>query len=469
MAQQKMDYTEVLQGLLEQMNAKDRHIQRTTDIVSTFAYLIGVRKAIFENPHEAPDPEIFKKLEQEKAARIIRNLCIIRTSIEHNFGKINAALRDQFRSITSMSEYIPQDSVMQLSQDGVQPFKKNNTYLGQHIIEINKLIGDRINNCKVFFPTWLNWKYIRDLFIMPEGLTKEGIEAGANEFFTHLENYPYKVYMNWVPYDCGNILYSDKKFVTLLYEWNNDQFTQLNKVEDVGDYVTGNIYDFIDAGEKVIFFVDCENSDPYNLCAALMALDEEYSGKIQRIILFDDIHTSTAWRRVLDDHLSIPVEHILIERLKENKSLVDMRLAMRISQEFYQSKVDSFVIVSSDSDYWSVVTSLPDAKFLFMVEHGKCGPDMRAALDEKGIFFCYIDEFHSARSDTIMKDAVKRELLRYIAAHLDFNFREMLDAALTATRVPMAEAEKKQFFDKHIRPFQATMDADGNLQITLKL
>lgn len=26
-------------------------------------------------------------------------------------------------------------------------FKKNNTFLGQHLIEINKLIGDRINNC----------------------------------------------------------------------------------------------------------------------------------------------------------------------------------------------------------------------------------------------------------------------------------------------------------------------------------
>ena len=173
MAQEKRDYTEVLQDLLESMNAKDRSIVRTTDVVSKFAYLIGVRKSIFDNPHEAPDPEIYEKLEQEKAARIIRNLCIIRTSIEHNFGKINAAKRDQFRGITSMSEYIPQNSVLQLSQDGVQPFRKSSTYLGQHIIEINRLIGDRINNCKAFFPTWLNWKYVRKLFIMPEGLTKE--------------------------------------------------------------------------------------------------------------------------------------------------------------------------------------------------------------------------------------------------------------------------------------------------------
>ena len=467
MALSKTD-ADKLQELLENMNAKDRSIKRTTDIVSAFAYLIGVPKTIFYNSHEAPEPEVFEKLEKEKAARIVRNLCLNRTAIEHNFGKIHAGMRDHYKSITSMTQYIPKESVMQLSQDGINPFKKNNTFLGQHLIEINKLIGDRINNCKRFFPTWLNWEYIRKLFIMPEGLTEEGIKAGADEFFSHLENYPYGVYMNWSPYDCGNILFSDKKFVTLLYEWNNDRFTQLNKVEDAGDYVTGNIYDFIESGEKVAFFVDCENSDPYNLCAALMSLDKEYSSKVQKIILFDDIHTSTAWR-VLEDHISIPVEHILIERIKENKSLVDMRLAMRISEEYYKNQVDSFAIVSSDSDYWSVVKSLPDAKFLFMIEHGKCGPDMKDALDEEGIFYCYIDEFHSARSEAIMMDSLKRELLRYITDHLQFNFHEMLDAAVTATRVPMTDAEKKQFFDKHIRPFQAGMDTTGNLQITLKM
>lgn len=460
--------SEKLQGLLESMNTIAQRTERTTVIISTFAYLIGVRKSIFENPHEPPDYEVYEKLEKEKAARIIRNLCVIRTSIEHNFGRINNALRYELKHISSLTEYIPSESIAQLSNDGITVFRKNSTHLGQHIIEINRLIGDRINNCQTFFPTWIEWKYLRKLFIMPEGLSEDGIKAGANEFFSHLENYPYGVYMNWAPSDCGNILYSDKKFVSLLYEWNNDQFTQYNKVEDASDYVTGNIYDFIEAGQKVIFVVDCENSDPYNLCAALMSLDEDRSSKVQRIVLFDDIHTSSAWR-VLEDHVSFPVEHILIERLKESKSLVDMRLAMRISEEHYKNEVDSFVLVSSDSDYWSVIKSLPTANFLFMIEHGKIGVDLREALEANGIFYCYIDEFHSAKSERIMMDAIQRELRRYIDENLKFNFRAMLDSAITATRVQMAEGEKRQFFEKYIRPFQASMDTEGNLQITVKL
>ena len=36
---------------------------------------------------------------------------------------------------------------------------------------------------------------------------------------THIKNmYPYQVYINWAYAGAGNILYNDKKFVTLLYE-----------------------------------------------------------------------------------------------------------------------------------------------------------------------------------------------------------------------------------------------------------
>ena len=448
-------------------NTVERRLERTTDVVSKFAYLIGVRKKVFENQYEAPQLQWYEQLEKDKRARIIRNLCVLRNSIELNFGKINRELRSRYRTIYSMKEYIPPDSVMQLTADGITVFRKSNTHLGQHIIEINRLIGDRINNCKELFPTWLNWDYLRDLFIMPNGLTEDGIKSAANEFFSHLECYPYRVYMNWVPYDCGNILSSDKKFVSLLYEWNHDHFVQYNKVEDVSDYVTGNIYDFIRDGNRISFFVDCENSDPYNLYAALAGLDRTYTEKITSIILFDDVHTSTAWK-VLEDHLTVPVEHILIDRVKENKSLVDINLAMRASREYYQNQADSFVIVSSDSDYWGVITNLTDARFLVMVEHGKCGPDIRAALDEKGIFYCYIDEFHSARSEAIQKDAVFREMLRYLQEHLNFNFNDMLDSALTATRANMTADERRRFFERYVRTFQAAMDKDGNLQITLK-
>ena len=81
-------------------------------------------------------------------------------------------------------------------------------------------------------------------------------------------------------------------------------------------------------------------------------------------------------------YTSIPVEHILIERIKQNKSLVDIKLTARACKEHYQNEVDSFVIVSSDSDYWGLISSMPDAGFLVMIEREKRGPGMKAALAE---------------------------------------------------------------------------------------
>ena len=124
----------------------------TYEIVSKVAYLIGVPKRIFENEHEAPKLDIYERLEADKTARIIRHLCIIRTAIERNFKHINEKMKFEYVSIISMPEYVPKESLNQLSADGINFIKKSSTKLCHHIIEINKLISDRINNCKKLFP-----------------------------------------------------------------------------------------------------------------------------------------------------------------------------------------------------------------------------------------------------------------------------------------------------------------------------
>ena len=149
----------------------------TYEIVSKVAYLIGVPKRIFDNEHEAPKIDIYDRLEADKTARIIRHLCIIRTAIERNFKYINDRMRFEYSSIINMPEYVPQESLNQLSADGINFIKKSSTKLCHHIIEINKLISDRINNCKKLFPLWINWQYVKNLFIMPEGLSEAGTKS----------------------------------------------------------------------------------------------------------------------------------------------------------------------------------------------------------------------------------------------------------------------------------------------------
>lgn len=450
-----------------QLDEKIAYKDSTYEIVSKVAYLIGVPVRMFENEHEPPKLEVYERLSQDKAARIVRNLCIIRTAIERNFRHINGAMATEYRSILTMPEYVPAESMNQLSADGVNFIKKSSRKLCQHIIELNRLISDRINNCKKFFPLWLNWDYVRELFIMPDGLKEDGTKEAADLYYSGLRYYPYQMYINWKPTDSGNILYNDKKFVTLLYQWHNDYFTEYSKVSDAGSYIKGSIYEFIESSQKVVIVADCENSDPYKLCATLHNLDAQYTQKINSIILFDDVHTTSAWR-ILDSFTRIPVEHMMIERVKPNKSLVDIMLTARACQEHYKNDVDSFIIVSSDSDYWGLISSLPDARFLVMVERENCGTDLKNAMTNAGIFYCYIDDFYSGNAEDIKLSALFKEMYRYIDGAVNLNVNTMFHEALRATRIEMSSSEQSQFVSKYIKTMQMSINENGDVVLEFK-
>lgn len=64
------------------------------EIVSTVAYLIGIQKQFFEKEESFFMPDIYNKLDQDKNARIVRDLCILRTQIERNFRNFRIAIRN---------------------------------------------------------------------------------------------------------------------------------------------------------------------------------------------------------------------------------------------------------------------------------------------------------------------------------------------------------------------------------------
>lgn len=440
---------------------------RTYEIVSRVAFLIGVPQRIFEYEHATMQLITFQRLSYDKNARIIRNLCIIRTEIVHNFGRIANKIQNEFKTIQSIPEFISSAAINELSEDGIEFSTKKGLKPADYVIEINHHISNRINNCKSLFPLWLCWDYLKNLFIMPNGFSGKGIQDALSLYYENRDFYPFQMYINWNPYDAGNILNSDMRFVLLLYEWNYDEFTELSKVSDVGENVKGNIYDYIASSGQVVIVVDCENSDPYKLSATLKGLDNEYLSKIRCIILFDDVHTASAWA-LLDHFTNVPVEHITIDRIKQNKSLVDIKLTARACQEYYENHVDSFIMVSSDSDYWGLISSLPKARFLVMIESEKCGPDMKAALSSSGIFYCYLDDFYSGDAEELKTSAIIREMRNYIASSVKLNVNAMLDEALRLTRVQMSSPERKQFYDRYIKSMQLEINNSGDVSLVIK-
>ena len=434
------------------------------EIVSLIAFLIGIPE---EKLVSAPQIQRFPLLKLDKNARIIRNLCRVRLAIIRNFKDINEQMLFEYRNILNITEYIPADALAQLREDNITFTKGSSTKLVHHLIEINRIIIDRINNCKDLFPNWVKWDYIRELFIMPDGLSEAGTKAASDVYYSKKMYYPYQAYINWHPYDAGNILFDDSRFMNVLYSQHNDYFTETNQTSDVSSQVKRAIYHFIDQSIKIAVFVDCENCDPYKLCAALQSLDQSALSKISKIILFDDIHTTAAWK-VLENFTHIPVEYLLIERLHLGKSLVDGRLIARACQEHYQYNVDSMILASSDSDYWSLIASLPSVDFLVMAEREKCGIDLKEALANSNIFCCYLDDFYAGGSEdlktTVLIASINQQLQTY-----QFNFNDLFTEALKRTRVTMDATERNRFLEKHLRRLDISIDPSGIVSLNLRI
>lgn len=128
---------------------------------------------------------------------------------------------------------------------------------------------------------------------------RKGTQEAAAVYYEHILLYPYQMYIHWSPSDQGNILFNDKRFVSLLYRWHNDEFTEYNKVSDAGSYIKDSIYDFIDDSQKVVIVVDCENSDPYKLSATLRRLNSTYTEKSLRsssLTIFTLLQLGAAWK-----------------------------------------------------------------------------------------------------------------------------------------------------------------------------
>ena len=143
-------------------------------------------------------------------------------------------------------------------------------------------------------------------------------------------------------------------------------------------------------------------------------------------------------------------------------------LTARACREHYQNDVDSFIIVSSDSDYWGLITSLSEARFLVMIERDKCSPDMKNALIDSGIFYCYIDDFYTGNAEEIRHIALLKEMSDYLERSVTLNMKTMLDEAVKATRLEMTSLERNQFYDKYIQSMKLTIDENGNVGFAFK-
>ena len=122
----------------------------TYTLVSPMAYLIGIDNENFGEENARPFLlKSYEELDAHKEARIIRNLCRIRTAMERNYAAIASEFRLSIRNISSVPDLIPSESVAELERDGIRIYKTKSD-IDEYIISINMEISNRINQAMSF-------------------------------------------------------------------------------------------------------------------------------------------------------------------------------------------------------------------------------------------------------------------------------------------------------------------------------
>lgn len=382
-----------------------------------------------------------------------------------NFKATDQAIIYDYKNLDSLP-YYDKDNIDQLQKWGYDVLLFNKR-AADYTVHINKLIRENINNCQELFPDWLKWDYIRDLFVYPKCENESANKKEFTKYMENIENYPFKLYIHWAPQDVGNLLYNDGKFLEFLYQVHKDYLADDSKYKTATDETKNSIYDFINKSDRTALVVDCENSDVYKLYGMLRSLDPDTTEKIKKIILYDDSHTNNGWDYI-EKFTNIPVEHVEVERVVDHKSLVDIRMVSGICREFYKNDVTSFILLSSDSDYCGLYSSLPEANFLVVLEYDKCSFALKEKLSEDGIQYCFLDDFCTGYIEDLKKTVLMYELKKRLPEILSLNGKKLAYSIYEQARISADDNEIMIFYNKYIKTLKLVVDEDGNFSIEVK-
>ena len=127
--------------------------------------------------------------------------------------------------------------------------------------------------------------------------------------------------------------------------------------------------------------------------------------------------------------------------------------------------MDSFILVSSDSDYFGLIDSLGDAKFLIMLERDQTSGEFIKRITDNGICYCYTDEFYTGDDSTLKQTVVLKEVKTLVNDRVRFNSNDFPEVSIYKARAEFSDAEYDSFCRKYIKPMHIAVSENGDVSI----
>ena len=132
-------------------------------------------------------------------------------------------------------------------------------------------------------------------------------------------------------------------------------------VNEPVEYSNISVTEYIEKN-NVEIFVDCDNVEFFKFMGFLSLL--ENTDNIKGVVLVIDEKSNYLWRVFNSFYTgSLAIRSVFVPRLKEQKSVADIVLTKEVCHSVYVNGVKNILLFSSDSDFFGLVSALPDISF----------------------------------------------------------------------------------------------------------
>lgn len=436
------------------------------NLCSTTAYLIGVKERNFFASEGKCGllKGVFEELDRQTHAQIIRDLCIIRSYMILNNGRIQKEFCYSGHNIYTLEkiktqngeeiETLPHDVLNRLYHNGVNIYMNRPDVYG-YLILINREVKKRLymQAVKKLFPPAINWEYICDIFLFPSEATEKNVLRCVEDYFRNRKQYPYGCYINWDGCN-GKILKDDDEFLQCLYERHEDCWRVW------GD---GEFEPFLGKNEKVYAIVDCATTDIAAFEAMWQELGNKYIAHIDQILLLCPSVMRATWEMETDGMSSVELYevgkenppggnawcNILVDTVSDRLLTVNCPLLLLTGDvHFFQLLYDSNII---DTEFLIVTGRVYEADWIGIKQeaHLYLMPDIPTD---------YVDKAEIAR----------KRILDHLAACQLPSLSALTEQAVMETPFAFTEEEQKRLYSECARNLTLIIDAKGNLRFQIK-
>ena len=460
----QLNALEDLNVLIDKDEMKDEARKKNpTEICIAIAYLIGVPWDTCSNMYPEKKDAYDKVKTLHPDCHIIHALCKLRTTLMRNEAQINRKLKYELKSLRTINETAGIISEI----NAISDIQFTNETVIDDIAVIETELARRIDGVLTILPSWIEKKFIKNIFLIKGAQNNTKFQTEIKKYRQKRSMYPYSAYLNWTPRNAGNILLNDVRFLSVIYKDNGVEFNDKHKINNVNQHTLMSVYDYIkQASGRIKVIVDCENTDPYKFIAMLQTLNEDEIDKIDEILLYNDAQHTRIWNCVCES-TAIPVTADNVERVVPNKSLVDIRMTYGITKAYYKDQIESFIIVSSDSDFWGVISAIPDADFLIIVDDTKTGQKIKEVFTNAAIKYCDMNDFDNNLSKKFKEKLIKSEFEMIVNQNLTDNIDTIIDRIDRTLFLNLNENERTQLKKDMSASIRAGIDDNGLIKLSI--